>query len=567
MSALWLAACASTPNSSTQPGANTGSSGTLAIGGLAGTTGNGPATSAAGSSGLPAPRAGTGAAAIGGTAGATAGAPAQSGAAGTTPTGAAGTTPAGAAGSGSLLAGGYATFGRFHGYGWTSAVGTGSTIKPADFSMATAGSSLCASGTVGAAADYSGVAMVGLNLNQAQGMSPPTASITPMGTGLIVSVSNPGSSALRVQIQGPNGGTDPMDRWCAPLTGTGGMIPWSSFNTACWDGSGVAYASQPIVAALIVVPGGSVDPVNFDFCLNSLAENGGAGAAAGGAAPAGSGGTGASGVGGAGRGAAGASGAAGKGSAGASGMFSSGNGSGNGVITDPTGSAMVMRDGHNYIIQNNVWGSGSSQNLSYDGTTFEITKQTGNNTSSGSGAGGPVSFPSTFIGSNFNRTTSGSGLPKQVSALSSVKTGWSNNAGSAVAGTYNAAYDVWFSTGAGGDANAPSGGYLMVWFHQPSGAQPIGSKLASDVAISGADGNWDVWLGANSGNNNRPCISYVRTQTINSMEFDLNAFIKDATNRPGAVDKSWYLSNVFAGFEIWAGGVGLKTTAFYAMVS
>ena len=61
-------------------------------------------------------------------------------------------------------------------------------------------------------------------------------------------------------------------------------------------------------------------------------------------------------------------------------------------------------------------------------------------------------------------------------------------------------------------------------------------------------------------------ISYVTTQPIDDMEFALNAFIKDAVNRPGALQSSWYLSNVFAGFEIWSGGVGLATKAFYAIV-
>jgi len=46
----------------------------------------------------------------------------------------------------------------------------------------------------------------------------------------------------------------------------------------------------------------------------------------------------------------------------------------------------------------------------------------------------------------------------------------------------------------------------------------------------------------------------------------LNAFIQDALKRPVALEASWYLSHVFAGFEIWSGGVGLKTKAFYAIV-
>ena len=77
-------------------------------------------------------------------------------------------------------------------------------------------------------------------------------------------------------------------------------------------------------------------------------------------------------------------------------------------------------------------------------------------------------------------------------------------------------------------------------------------------------GTWDVWVGPNG---TRPCISYVRRQFTKSLAFDLNAFIEDAvTNRPNTIESGWYLTNIFTGFEIWRGGVGLETTGFCAMV-
>ena len=64
-----------------------------------------------------------------------------------------------------------------------------------------------------------------------------------------------------------------------------------------------------------------------------------------------------------------------------------------------------------------------------------------------------------------------------------------------------------------------------------------------------------------------PCISYVRSQATTSISFDLNKFIQDAVKRPEKpIQSSWYLTNVFAGFEIWSGGTGLKTTDFSAIV-
>jgi hypothetical protein len=63
---------------------------------------------------------------------------------------------------------------------------------------------------------------------------------------------------VRAQIQA--GAT----RWCATLTASPATIPYTMFNTACWDGSGTAYAKQPIEAFLLVAPGGeAATPVDM----------------------------------------------------------------------------------------------------------------------------------------------------------------------------------------------------------------------------------------------------------------------------------------------------------------
>ena len=80
-----------------------------------------------------------------------------------------------------------------------------------------------------------------------------------------------------------------------------------------------------------------------------------------------------------------------------------------------------------------------------------------------------LAIPSAFAKSDL--TAADPGITS--SSIGSVQTMWSNNAGS-IGGSYNAAYDVWFSTSATGDSGAPSGGYLMVWFYDPQAAQPIG---------------------------------------------------------------------------------------------
>jgi cellulose 1,4-beta-cellobiosidase len=148
-----------------------------------------------------------------------------------------------------------------------------------------------------------------------------------------------------------------------------------------------------------------------------------------------------------------------------------------------------------------------------------------------------------------------------VSSLPTITTSLSHNADGSIAGIYNAAYDVWFSVNSNGDPNNPTGAYLMVWLYTPVSRQPNGGMVASGQTIPSVDGTWNVYSGTSNG---RPCISYVRTPNTTSLTFDLHAFISDAVNKyPGTVLNSYYLTNVFGGFEIWSGGTGLQVTCYY----
>ncbi len=454
---------------------------------------------------------------------------------GTTGTGTAGAGTAGAttgtAGAGGAAGpdNGYEINGNWEGYAFTATSGTGTTISPANFALVKSDQPLCATGTVGNST--TSVAIVGINLNQPMGVNPTASTITPTLGGILVSVTNTGGSPLRLQIQGPTGSTDATDRWCAPIPGTGGYIPWTAFNTACWDNSGTAYANQPIVSALVMVPGVVTGSTAFNYCVNSIGESNDPS----------TGGT----------------------TTGCSITGSPSASDGTGTLTAQFDARAVTGGGHNYYVQNNVWGDPSSnQSITFTGVSFVVNQQSASDPTNGH----PVSFPSTFIGSNGGHATTGSNLPKAVSSLTTVPTAWSNNAGS-VSGTYNATYDVWFSSGSGGDngANSPSGGYLMVWLYKPSsGGQPIGSVKASGVSISGS--TWDIWYGGTQ--NGVPVVSYVKTANATSLSFDLDVFIKDAVaNRPGTIGSGMALTNVFAGFEIWSGGTGLKTNNFCAIVN
>lgn len=192
-----------------------------------------------------------------------------------------GTGAAPAANSGAMDKGNYFVSGAWQGYVWTSVMGTGSTISPMDFAMQTTGMPRCVKGSVAASTDYSGIAILGFNINEGPGSS--TAGIKPTKTGIMVDVKMNTMSPLRIQAKSGDGTTT----WCASLTASGGFVPWSSLNTMCWDGTGKAYNNEPITGLMVLVPGGNMAAVPFDFCVNSLAEADGSvsGATAGSAAP------------------------------------------------------------------------------------------------------------------------------------------------------------------------------------------------------------------------------------------------------------------------------------------
>jgi hypothetical protein len=71
---------------------------------------------------------------------------------------------------------------------------------------------------------------------------------------------------LRVQIQ-----TSTNQRWCANVTGLSVSIPWTSFNTACWNNSGTYYTvGTPIVDLAFQIPGDTGGVRNFNYCVTNI---------------------------------------------------------------------------------------------------------------------------------------------------------------------------------------------------------------------------------------------------------------------------------------------------------
>ena len=437
--------------------------------------------------------------------------------------------------------------------------GTTTSVKPQDFMTGhNPGDPYCVSGTV--FNDYNSVALLGFNITEAATSdgsqckyNPANATkvgppgIVPTGSGIAINFSTTSAIDLRIQVQGPNGSTDPTNRWCYDLLGvqSPAFAPYTKFNTRCWEvtatsnGTGTFYDPKtPIDAVWFLVPGTKASPTPYSFCINGFAPgNSAADAPKGGTV-----------------------------------SVLEGNIGGANTLDANYQRVKVYNGGNAYIIQNNNWGnSGSGQTIHYKDNTFQITSTTGN------GSSAPASFPSIYIGENgaiangLYQTNPGDGLPKVVSTIQSVSTSfaWSGGSGGK---DFNATYDVWFSskTPTAGSYNDAISGFVMVWLYKPGNHQPIGSVVRT-ANIAGH--NWDVWVGprgtAATGTDgaNRPVVSYVsKDGSLASLNFDLNLFIKDAATN--GIQSSWYLTDVFAGFEIWTGSdsTGLQCTGFTCVV-
>src|ERR1035437_4889185 len=203
----------------------------------------------------------------------------------------------------------------------------------------------------------------------------------------------------------------------------------------------------------------------------------------------------------------------------------------------------------NYIIMANEWNSPAAQCITYTaGTAWTI--DTANFNMSG---GAPATYPAIYKGCHWGLCTPNSGLPIQVSALTSVTSSWSTvQTGS---GTYDVAYDIWTNS-TPTTIGQPDGTEIMIWINHAGGASPFGSQTATGT-IAGY--NWNIWTGRQTSWN---IISSVLNPGATSVtNLDVLALMKDAVSR-GSLRSTDYLIDGEAGFEVWQGGQGLGTISY-----
>ncbi|MES4887420.1 cellulose binding domain-containing protein [Streptomyces sp. NPDC096012] len=205
-----------------------------------------------------------------------------------------------------------------------------------------------------------------------------------------------------------------------------------------------------------------------------------------------------------------------------------------------------------YVVQNNRWGTSATQCVTVTDSGFRIAQADGSVPTNGA----PKSYPSVYNGCHYTNCSPGTNLPARLSSISAAPTGISYSYVSGAA--YDAAYDIWL------DPTPRTDGVnrteIMVWFNHVGGVQPVGSPTGRAVV---AGRSWQVWSGDNGSND---VLSFVAPSAIDSWNFDVMDFVRQAVSR-GLVQDDWYLTSVQAGFEPWQNGAGLAVTSFSSTVN
>ncbi|UJV38791.1 GH12 family glycosyl hydrolase domain-containing protein [Streptomyces sp. AMCC400023] len=218
------------------------------------------------------------------------------------------------------------------------------------------------------------------------------------------------------------------------------------------------------------------------------------------------------------------------------------------TVCEQYGSSVIQG---RYVVQNNRWGTSQPQCVTTTDTGFRVTRADGSVPTDGA----PKSYPSVFNGCHYTNCSPGTGLPVQLSGISSAPSSISYGyVGDAV---YNASYDIWL------DPTPRTDGVnrteIMIWFNKVGPVQPIGSPVGT-ATVGGR--SWQVWSGNNGTND---VLSFVAPSAIASWSFDVMDFVRQAVSR-GLAQNNWYLTSVQAGFEPWQNGTGLTVNSFSSTV-
>ncbi|WP_441249521.1 ricin-type beta-trefoil lectin domain protein [Kitasatospora sp. McL0602] len=140
-----------------------------------------------------------------------------------------------------------------------------------------------------------------------------------------------------------------------------------------------------------------------------------------------------------------------------------------------------------------------------------------------------------------------------LATLGDSTTSWSIT--QPAAGSYDVAYDLWFSHDGVGCSPTASD-EVMIWL-SARGATPYGDPVGTATV-----GGTDYSLTATAVSSEHMLINYQLPDSTTSVSrLDVRPFVLDAVTR-GLLKRSESLCGVSAGFELWDGGAGFATNSF-----
>jgi hypothetical protein len=232
------------------------------------------------------------------------------------------------------------------------------------------------------------------------------------------------------------------------------------------------------------------------------------------------------------------------------------------------GSTSTSLDGGKYNMNLDEWDSSNAFSICSDSNVgFKITSNSINQS-----GGAPGAYPNIYYGDGGGQSTTGSGLPIEVSKIVGggiVTTDYNTTTtGTSGGDKWDDAYDIWFNATADSTSASNKLGDLemMVWLNHNGGASPAGSEIRENVNIGGI--TYNIW-------DNTGTVSYVVANSVESVtNLDIGLLAADALKYKygedgGMSDSStneWYLLDVQAGFEVWDSVNGLTANSFSVTV-
>ncbi len=166
----------------------------------------------------------------------------------------------------------------------------------------------------------------------------------------------------------------------------------------------------------------------------------------------------------------------------------------------------------------------------------------------------PVAFPNVFVGCSWGVCSPRSGLPRRVGRVRSLVTSWSVR--ERARGVWAVSYDIWFDRARHTSGQA-KGAEIMIWLS----SRGFGANRWPVVQVQNARYHLAHWVTGHHGQR----WTYIQFNRIRSTARVRNLSVKQfigVAERHGLINPDWWLTSVEAGFEIWRGGVGLRTTSF-----